>query len=517
MIHTHTHSHVYATSDISAAGARAGPARAPRCDYKYDLVVRTVDHCHRRFEIERCERIAGPPKLSPYHLANHSFRFAVLCVRQTNVMQYTLVVCATVVLIAASGHCSEDSPADSITKQQLPREPHVSDGQKTKRGIFHHSRHAHLLPHSHHVPVHGLTYNVPLGTAAYPHYGFQKPWQQPFGHRSVPHHHHLVHHVGLAATTPTFIAAAALPTTAVIHHHHQPLPVGPVVSGTAHIVPPPPPPPAPIQPQFVLSPGDATVTSYNVNYPRYPYYGRPHVDVPVVAPAGVRPPPSVFVKPVFAGAAGSLIPTYTNRIPIGRPVFSAGPAVFPHPHQYVPTASSADGVYPIAASGVPHHHHTHFVPAATVPTFVAATPLAPAQPTLRVIPTIPTTASTTFDQWRPIYVAQPTYTEISPGAGDAQPHLHAGQPAISLLPPFGNAPGNTGAGAGVSSTLFDEQTLFQQQLELQQQQQQQQQYESAAAAAAEYTAEQHHQQQSQVYGPPSDNSLDAGQEYVQGK
>lgn len=380
------------------------------------------------------------------------------------------VVCALFALVFVELTVCEDNvehraieeSADDKSTEALTDE--VMASPKTKRGIFHHG-----------YGAHGLTYNVPLPTAVYPHYGFQKPW------------HHVTYAKSPAVFAPNFIAPPPVHHHAV--HHHPTL---------VHAAPAPVP--APVAPHLLISPGGATVTSYNVNYPRYPYYSKPHhhIDVPV---AVARPAPTFFVqqpKPIIPVA----VPAFSHRIPtLTRPTY----------HHVVQSLPAPAPVYPVAPV-VPHVHAHQFVPI----------PL-PAQPTVATFPTtfstIPTLTTTSSvlpagthfvntasaapqqpaDQWRPIFVSSqlpsPTPTTFATAA--------ANRPAIGLLPPYGSAP----AGVGASATS-DQQALFhqqhQQQLELQHQ------YETQ-----DYAEQQQFQPQvNQLYAEPADEQ--ANQDFIQG-
>lgn len=342
-----------------------------------------------------------------------------------------------------------------VQDQKLAKDTEEASSPKTKRGIFHHAGY----------PSHALTYNVPLGTAVTPHYGFQKPW------------HHITYAKSPFNFSPSFIAPPPVHHHA-IHHH-------PVV----HAAPAPVPA---ARPHLLITPGGASVTSYNVNYPRYAYYAKPqyHFDIPAVS----APRPTVFVqqpKPIVPVA----VPAFSNRYPtISRPTYH---------HVLTSLPAPAAPVYPVAA-GVPHIHQ-QFIPVqptiATIPTTFGTLPtLATAAPVLpagshhhhfgAAAPQTPTT-----DQWRPIFVGPAS----TPNTFAAAP---VGRPAISLLPPFGSAP----AGAGAAATSDQQHALFHQQQQ-QQQFELQQQFETA-----EFGGE---QQVNQLYGPPADDH--SHQDFIQGK
>lgn len=171
---------------------------------------------------------------------------------------------------------------------------------------------------------------------------------------------------------------------------------------------------------YALSHGGASVTSYNINYPRYAFHStKPHFHIPVHSPLPrpLIPTPPVIIapKPVVPVA----IPTFSSRpfIPIGIPAFSNRvPVIISKP---IPAP-----FHPLAASGViPFGVQSQFFPV-------------PIQPTVNSFPSTVTTPlpGSTFvtnvqpDPWHPILVnQQPTPTIAT------TPH----RPAINLLPPYG--------------------------------------------------------------------------------
>lgn len=368
-------------------------------------------------------------------------------------------------------------------QQQTAKEPEELSSPKTKRGIFHHSGYPSSAHH------HALTYNVPLGTAVHPHYGFQKPW----------------HHVTYAKTPFTFSPSFVAPPPVVHHHalHHHPTVV--------HTAPAPPPLPAvtAVRPHLLITPGGASVTSYNVNYPRYAFTAKPqfHFDIPVSAPRpavfGVQQP---SIKPIIPVA----VPAFSNRIPIfSRPTYH---------HHVVQSLPAPTPVYPVTA-GVPHSHiHPQFIPVqptiATIPT------------TFATIPTLATTApvlpagthhhhhfggvapTTTTDQWRPIFVG-PTPTQNTFATA---PSAATGRPSVSLLPPLGSAPAGAAAGStiGVGGDQHHQQQALFHQLQQQQQFELQQQFETSDFGAGEQQ-----NQVNQLYGPPADVHS-SHQDFIQG-
>ncbi|KAJ6636506.1 hypothetical protein Bhyg_15096 [Pseudolycoriella hygida] len=176
--------------------------------------------------------------------------------------------------------------------------------------------------------------------------------------------------------------------------------------------------------RYALSHGGASVTSYNINYPKYAFHSpRPHLHVPVHSPLPrplIPTPPVILTpKPVVPVA----LPTFSPKplIPIGIPAFSNRvPIVIskPIPAPFHPAVASP-GILSIPSQFIPF----------------------PIQPTINSFPaTVSTPESiplpgTTFvtslqpDPWRPIVVnQQPTPTIAT------TPHIH--RPAVNLLPPY---------------------------------------------------------------------------------
>lgn len=170
---------------------------------------------------------------------------------------------------------------------------------------------------------------------------------------------------------------------------------------------------------YALSHGGATVTSYNVNYPRYSFHSpKPHFHVPVHSPL---PRPLIPTPPVVLAAkpvVPVVVPTFTSKplIPIGVPAFSNRvPFIVSKP---IPAP-----FHPGIATSVPFGLPSQFIPI-------------PIQPTINSFPA--STPGTTFvtnghtDPWHPILVnQQPTPTIAT------TPHIH--RPAVNLLPPFGQS------------------------------------------------------------------------------
>lgn len=182
---------------------------------------------------------------------------------------------------------------------------------------------------------------------------------------------------------------------------------------------------------YALSHGSASVSSYNVNYPKYAFHSpRPHLHVPVHSPIPrpliPTPPVVVATKPILPVA----LPTFATKpiIPFGLPAFANRvPIIISKP---IPTPFHPG----IAASGIVPFHgvQSQFIPV-------------PIQPTINSFPAVPAVTSTTGpiplpgstyvtnaqpDPWHPILVNQqpaPTFATA--------PHIH--RPSISLLPPYG--------------------------------------------------------------------------------
>lgn len=155
-------------------------------------------------------------------------------------------------------------------------------------------------------------------------------------------------------------------------------------------------------PQFAITPGDAVVSSYNVNYPRYPILPQKPILFGSTLPRPLIPtvPTTVVVpqKPIIPVA----VPAFSNHVPL----FSPKPPFTPT-YSFVPSIPAAPAAFPIQPQIIP-------------------IPLPAQPPTVSTIP-----ATTTFftntqsDPWRPVIVANPT------------PTTTFNRPAISLLPPYG--------------------------------------------------------------------------------
>lgn len=359
--------------------------------------------------------------------------------------------------------CVEDNKDSETPAAQINDAEGTPATAKSKRGIFNYG-----YGGGGGGAVHGLTYNIPLGTAAYPLYGFQKPWH----------------------TSPYAKFPSVYSTNFLAPHHpsHQHPVVHPVSS-----------------PSYILTPGSASVSSYNVNYPKYPFYSKPHIDFPLSYP---KPTPSIFVQKPAIVPVG--IPAFSNRIPIGRP------AVLPPPHYHFIQAGSAasPAIYPVSSlqpqfipiplPAQPPSIHTFPTTLSTVPSFTTTTLASGTDGGATTLPGSHFITSGSSDSWRPIIVSHQHPTASTPT-------ITVQRPAISLLPPYGSAP----AGAGAAG---DQQT-HQQQIELQQT------YEEYGVPQEQQHFSQAQQQQlSQLYLTPGDNSLDNngghlqlnGQEFAQG-
>lgn len=363
------------------------------------------------------------------------------------------VVFVVIVMTLVEIYCADDIPVSvEDNKDTEGSALQINDAEgtpataKAKRGIFN---------YGYGGAVQGLTYNIPLGTAAYPLYGFQKPWH-----------------------TSPYSKVYSTNFLAPHHHAHQHPVVHPVAS-----------------PSYFLTPGSASVSSYNVNYPKYPFYTKPHIDIPLSYP---RPTPSIFVqKPAIVPVA---IPAFSNRIPIGRP------AVLPAPHYHFVQAGSAasPAIYPVSSLQPqfipiplpvqPPTIHTFPTTLSTVPSFTTTT-LASGTDGVTTLPGSHFITSGSSDSWRPIIVSHQHPTASTPT-------LTVQRPAISLLPPYGSAP----AGAGAAG---DQQT-HQQQIELQQT------FEEYGAPQEQQQFSQAQQQQvSHLYLGPGDNSLESNAAHLQ--
>lgn len=213
-------------------------------------------------------------------------------------------------------------------------------------------------------------------------------------HYSIPHFHNSAHHVSpYAARFPT-----------ILKNFHYP-------NG------------------YALSHGGASVTSHNINYPRYSFYSpKPHFHIPVHSPLPrpLIPTPPVLIAPKPIVPVTLPLPTFSSRpfVPIGIPAFSNRvPFIVSKP---IPAP-----FYPgLATSGIlPFGVQSQFIPFPIQPTInsfpaVAGTP--------ESIPLPGTTYVTNVqpDPWHPILVnQQPTPTIAT------TPHVH--RPAVNLLPPYG--------------------------------------------------------------------------------
>lgn len=200
-------------------------------------------------------------------------------------------------------------------------------------------------------------------------------------HSGLGYHHHHVPATGFAYSKsfyspvlkyPVFKTFAATP---VLHHHR---PVHTYASALPH---------------YHLQHGGASVSSYNVNFPRYPLL-RPVLKVPVpVKPTVFSAPAPSFVlpqKPIIPVAVNPVLPTAARPLVYPQPALNPAILAGLNP-QLIPISVSNGAVF------------------ANYPT-LAPTPIAPSV-------------------WRPIAV--PTV-----------PTVAVQRPSISILPPLG-APSST--------------------------------------------------------------------------
>ena len=204
-----------------------------------------------------------------------------------------------------------------------------------------------------------------------------------------------------------------------------------------------------LTPGVALSPGGASVYSYNVNYPRYPVIAKHHPTVlhhhvPVARPAIIPSPvPLVPHRHIIPVAVPSyhrvpvvvhkpvVVPRPVTPVVVSRPVFPLPPVVpapVPHPapaFPFGPAFAAPPVAFPPPAFPVPinpvitfngHPHHHHLIPS------TISTPVAPefAQPGSTIFTNLQSNG------WRPIVVTPtpPTTATIN-------------RPAVSLLPPVG--------------------------------------------------------------------------------
>lgn len=361
-------------------------------------------------------------------------------------------------------------------KEKVDEKDKKDEKSVSKRGVFHYSTHGHVHP----GVVSATHYHLP---PAVPHF----------------HKYHVKPHLHLPVA---------------------PVPVAPVIPPHYHIVP-----------------GGASVTSYSVNYPRYPLLPRPVVPY---YPKHIVP---AFAPPVVASAPAAFIPDHTPSFHHHHQ-----PHYVPHYHSapIVPSYVLPKPVIPVAVA-YPHHHHHHakypiytdhhhhhakypvyigqhkpsftgvhpqLIPVAPTPTFIpVAVPANPPQPVApptavhpgtaqdtnfvsatQDFPQIPMPTQPTFVHqptkptitshgWRPVVMmtqnhhnsqtTQPTFTN-----NHAPYNYHA--PAVA----FNHDPSTNDIISGhgqVSSQLAHQLALYQHQQHLHQQQQyvqQQQQHES---------------------------------------
>ncbi|KAG4065858.1 hypothetical protein HA402_012536 [Bradysia odoriphaga] len=230
-------------------------------------------------------------------------------------------------------------------------------------------------------------------------------------HYNIPHFHSSVHHV-----TPY---AARFPTIYKNFHY----PTG-----------------------YALSHGGASVTSYNVNYPKYSFHSpRPHLHVPVHSPIPrpliPTPPVVIAPKPIVPVA----LPTFASKpfIPIGIPAFSNRvPFIVSKP---IPAPFHPHG---IATSGiVPFGVQSQFIPVPVQPT-INSFPAVVSTPGSIPLPGSTYVTNTQPDPWHPILVNQqpaPTFA--------TSPHIH--RPAVNLLPPYGQTDQSHQAQLELQQDSFD--------------------------------------------------------------
>lgn len=138
---------------------------------------------------------------------------------------------------------------------------------------------------------------------------------------------------------------------------------------------------------YAISPGNAFVHSFNVNYPKV------FLSKPVIRPA-IPPPILYHPKPVLPLPS---VPIYANRYP----VFVHSPAIVPKPIVPISTVPQFSSFIP----AIPPHIHT--VSPVAVPSVLP-------QPTL-----------ISQDGWKPISTTVPNGQ-----------HTHIHQPAVTVLPPL---------------------------------------------------------------------------------
>ena len=167
-------------------------------------------------------------------------------------------------------------------------------------------------------------------------------------------HHYSTHgHVHPAVVSAShYHLPPAVPVIAKypdIHKPHVHLPVAPVHVSTP-IVPP----------HYHIVPGGASVTSYSVNYPRYPLLHRPAV------PFYSKPIVPAFAPPVVASAPSAFIPTYPHHHHHDHvPAFHhhhQPAALTPHCHSQpiTPTYLAPKPVIPVAVQFPGHHRHPKY-------------------------------------------------------------------------------------------------------------------------------------------------------------
>lgn len=226
------------------------------------------------------------------------------------------------------------------------------------------------------------------------------------------HGHHA--HPAIVSASHYHLPPAFVKYPVNIHKPLLPLPVGPQFIPAPPVVPP----------HYHIVPGGASVTSYSVNYPRWPRPAVPRPYVPIATPAAVFPayhhhhhqqpsfhqyspyvphyhaPTFIAPKPVipvaipFPGIRFSKLPVFFNQ---PRPVFTQSPSQFipvAHPHPtFLPIPVPSNPQPPHSGFG----HGTHLVPVT------------------QDYPQIPSPTQPTFVHqhgWQPM--TQPTFTNKHP-------------------------------------------------------------------------------------------------------
>lgn len=167
---------------------------------------------------------------------------------------------------------------------------------------------------------------------------------------------------------------------------------------------------------YALSPGGASVSSFSVNYPKYPLVPKTLVHKPIFPTVYANRYPLFVQKPVLHAPRPPIVPVGVPTTTFAAPILPPAPSAFLPPPHY-------------------HHHHVH--------------PFVPAQAPL---PVLPTTTLIAQDGWRPIaapsfpssvplpftptlsFAPQPSFTPIQPQIPSLIPDAN-NRPSISILPP----------------------------------------------------------------------------------